>query len=107
MPENKQFHDEALKIRLHVISPVHIGCDEVYEPTSFVINQQKKCLVSFDSKKFVEELSDAERKRFVDVCMKDNILEVYKFIAGNAQRIKGREISVAPGLMAAFESSQS
>jgi len=30
------------KVRLHIISPVHIGCDDVYEPTGFVVDKAAK-----------------------------------------------------------------
>jgi CRISPR-associated protein Csm5 len=91
---------KPLKIRLHVLSPIHIGCDDVYEPTSFVINENKRKLISFDPLEFVKMLSDDHRNEFSKICMGDNLLSLYKFIkrAYNPS-LKGREVDIAAGLV--------
>ncbi len=39
---------------LQTLSPLHIGCDEVYEPMTFVINEKEGTLTYFDFR-FPEE----------------------------------------------------
>ena len=43
------------KIRLKILSSVHIGCGEVYEPVNFIVKDGK--LVEFDPLEFIEKLS--------------------------------------------------
>ncbi|NLA75012.1 MAG: hypothetical protein GX846_06050, partial [Deltaproteobacteria bacterium] len=33
---------------IKTISPIHIGCDEVYEPTGFAIDEKSNQMVVFD-----------------------------------------------------------
>lgn len=42
--------------RLKVLSPVHIGCDEVYEPTGFAIDEEQKKLIAFEAASFLSRL---------------------------------------------------
>ena len=70
-------------LRLKVVSPIHIGCDEVYEPTGFVVDEEKKELVSFDPAAFLGQLEQKELDRFSAICKKGTVaslLEIYKFI---------------------------
>lgn len=96
--------ERPLKIRLHIISPVHIGCDDVYEPTGFVIDEKKKKLISFDPLDFMKSLSIQDKQRFTAICMQGNIssiVGIFKFIA--SRRIKGREIEIAKELMSHYK----
>lgn len=91
---------QSLKIRLHVLSPIHIGCDDVYEPTSFVIDEKKNKLIEFDPMDFVKSLSVQERQRFSMLCMQgsiSSIVSIYKFISN--KQIKGREIEISTGII--------
>ena len=91
--------EKPLKIRLHVLSPIHIGCDEVYEPTSFLIDETRNILTEFDPIDFIKKLSKQEKERFTSLCMQGNIssiIGIYKFIAGKS--IDGREIEIAKEL---------
>ncbi|MFN3480404.1 MAG: hypothetical protein ACK415_08460, partial [Thermodesulfovibrionales bacterium] len=88
-----------LKIRLHVLSPIHIGCDEVYEPTSFVIDENKKKLIEFDPMEFVNSLNDKQRAEFSKVCSGDSLLVIMKFIKNNCMKVKGREVDIVPELI--------
>lgn len=79
-------------------SPIHIGCDEVYEPMSFVIDEQRDLLVSFDPFDFLKGLNDGDRQRFSDICKKgsiESILEIYKFMRG--KRCPGHEVRICTG----------
>lgn len=88
------------KIRLHILTPVNIGCDSVYEPTNFYIDKDKKKLVIFDSLEFVKKLNDKDREKLLQICSKgsvSSILELYHFI--NRHKPSGREVEVSDGLI--------
>lgn len=88
--------DNLLSIKLHVLSPVHIGCDEVYEPTGFVIDEKTGHLTAFDGMDLVRSLTQEERNRLTSICMQGtiaSILALFQFIAG--RKIKGRDIETA------------
>jgi len=90
--------EKLIKIRLHILSPIHIGCDEVYEPTSFVINPEKKKLISFDPLAFIKSLSQEDRKKLNEISSKGNlssIIELYRFIFSKRANISGNEIDVS------------
>ncbi len=87
--------EKPLKIRLHIISPVNIGCDDVYEPTSFVVDEGKKKLVTFDPLDFIKSLSTQERERFVSICMQGtigSIIDIYKFLSN--RDVVGKEVDI-------------
>lgn len=94
--------NKPYKIRLTVLTPIHIGCDDVYEPTNFHIENNK--LIHFDTFNFISSLKDEERKKFVEICSRGNItslLEIYKFIKN--KKINGREINIANELAGHYE----
>lgn len=94
--------NKPLKVRVTILTPVHIGCDDVYEPTNFRIENNK--LIHFDTFNFISSLNDEERKKFIEICSKGTIsslLEVYKFVKN--KRISGREIDIANGLIDHYE----
>jgi CRISPR-associated protein Csm5 len=96
------------KIRLHIISPVHIGCDDVYEPTGFVVDKATKKLVAFDPVDFVRSLNAADRKKFLELCDKgtlESIVEIYKFMATVNVPSFGHHVDISAGFMNAYESS--
>jgi len=95
----------AYKVRLHIISPVHIGCDDVYEPTSFKIDKNAKKLVSFDPIDFVRSLNSSDRAKFVSLCDKGNlesILEIYKFMWNLPDLPQGHEVEVSEGFVETY-----
>lgn len=88
------------KCYLQTLSPIHLGCDEVYEPTGFVIDEQHHKMVVFDPMAFIARMPAADRERFSAICRKgtiESILEIYKFMRGRAA--EGRPIDVCPGLV--------
>lgn len=96
--------EKPLKFRLHIISPVHIGCDDVYEPTSFVIDEKKQRLIEFDPMDFIKSLSMQDRQRFTAICMQgsiSSIVSIYKFIS--SKQVKGREVEIASGLLSHYK----
>jgi CRISPR-associated protein Csm5 len=87
---------QNFRIRLHIVSPVHIGCDDVYEPTSFIIDEKKKKLIEFDPLDFVESLLPHERSEFSKIASGDDLLNVFKVINRFYKpSIKSREVDVS------------
>lgn len=91
---------QNLKIRLHILSPVHIGCDDVYEPTNFVIDEKKNKLIEFDPMNFIKTLPQKEKDEFSKTCSGDNLLVIFKFIKrAYKPAIGGREVDIATDLV--------
>ncbi|MBI4680731.1 MAG: type III-A CRISPR-associated RAMP protein Csm5 [Nitrospirae bacterium] len=96
--------EKPLKVKLHILSPVHIGCDDVYEPTSFVIDEKRGKLIEFDQLNFIKSLSQEDRRRLTAICMQgtvSSIVSIYKFIAGRP--VTGREVEIATGLLSHYK----
>jgi len=77
---------------------VHVGCDEVYEPMGFTVDEQSQALVVFDPGEFLGNLSPRDRERLSDICKQgtlSSILELYKFLRNRTAN--GRRIPVCPG----------
>lgn len=92
--------EKPLKIRLQTLSPVHIGCDDVYEPTSFVIDEQRQVLIEFDPLKLVNSLDKESNAELSEVCMSNDLLSIFKFVRKTYnQRVGGREVEIVPALL--------
>ncbi len=92
--------EKPFMIRLHVLSPIHIGCDDVYEPTGFVVDEQKKKLIEFDPLQFVRMIVPQQRNEFSKVCSGDDLLTILKFIKRTyTSKAGGREVEIANGLV--------
>ncbi|TAN45548.1 MAG: type III-A CRISPR-associated RAMP protein Csm5 [Nitrospirae bacterium] len=92
--------ERPLKIRLHVLSPIHIGCDDVYEPTSFVIDEQRKKLIEFDPMDFVKRLKPQEFTEFSKTAAGDNLLAIFKMIKRfYSKTLAGREVEITDYLV--------
>ncbi len=90
---------QTIYLRLTLAAPLHLGCAEVYEPTSFLLDEKRKELIHFDAALFLGLLDRSDREKFSAICRKGtipSILELMKFIRLNADRvgIKGDQISV-------------
>lgn len=95
--------EKLLKVRLHIISPVHIGCDDVYEPTGFIIDEKEKKLIVFDPLDFIKSLSPQEREKFTSICAKGtigSILEIYRFFSN--RKVPGRKVDIPGDLVEHF-----
>lgn len=95
---------KPIKVRLHIVSPVHIGCDDAYEPTSFLIDEKKGRLIEFDPIDFVKSLSPRAKEEFTKICMEgsiSSIIKIYNFIS--SKQVKGREVEVASGLLSHYK----
>ncbi len=96
--------EKPIKIRLHVLSPIHIGCDDVYEPTSFVIDEHKKKLIKFDPLDFVKSLKPQELAEFSNTASGDNILAIFKTIKRLYNpTIRGKEVEITDYLIEHYE----
>ncbi len=94
------------KVRLHIISPVHIGCDDVYEPTGFVVDKGAKRLVAFDPLDFVRSLDTANRAKFLTICDKgtlESIIELYRFMGKCKVQPEWRSVAVSEGFLSSYD----
>jgi len=94
--------------RIKVQSPLHIGCNEVYEPTSFVIDENAVELISFDTPSLLEKLDDKALRKFSTICAKgtiESLLELYKFIRSQLALAEGEHVPVAPPLVEHYRST--
>lgn len=76
-------------------SPIHVGCDEVYEPTGFTLDEAGCQLIVFDPFTFIAEMEDADRVTFSKICSRGtvaSILEIYKFL--QPRKADGRRVDV-------------
>lgn len=88
-------YKEIYRCCLQTIAPVHIGCDEVYEPTGFFLDEPGRQLTAVEPLALIRSLSDPERRRFAEICSQGtvgSILEVYKFMRGRTA--PGRPVAV-------------
>lgn len=72
--------DAVLTARLHALSPLHIGCGEVYEPTSFWMDVATQSFVLFDPADLLRSLGTDERRRFDAACSGTDLLAVMKLV---------------------------
>jgi len=87
---------------IRTLAPVHLGADEVYEPLSFVIDDQKSCLMAFEPGDFLNLLPEPDRRRFLELCRRgtvESILEIYRFYHQHRGLARGRAVAVCPGLV--------
>ncbi|WP_353683956.1 type III-A CRISPR-associated RAMP protein Csm5 [Thermodesulfovibrio sp. 3907-1M] len=85
------------EVKLHVLSPVHIGCDESYKPTEFVIDTDNSTMIHFNLWQFIENLTDEELqelKRISEKLSATALVELYRFYASCKGKINGRVIPI-------------
>ena len=100
--------DQTIYVRITTKSPVHIGCDEVYEPTSFVIDTKTKELISFETASFLEQLDSDALGKFSTICKKGTIvslLELLKFMRSQAEFAEGQRVSIPSAFLEHYEST--
>lgn len=96
---------EATRVRLHVLSPIHIGCGDEYEPTNFVVHPDSKKLVSFDMFQFIKGLGDSERRTMEQIAGKGSlasIIELYRFVFSQRSKIRGWEVDLSESVIARY-----
>jgi CRISPR-associated protein Csm5 len=95
---------ETIFIKLKLLSPVHLGCGEDYEPTGFVINGDE--LVSFSPLEFISSLDNDAKREFSELCSRGDIaslLEIYRFMNRHSSRVAGRRVTVCAGLQEHYQ----
>ncbi|WP_080802044.1 type III-A CRISPR-associated RAMP protein Csm5, partial [Desulfamplus magnetovallimortis] len=99
---------EVFKCTIKIMSPVHVGCDEVYEPTSFVVDENERQLIHFDPPVFIAGLEPDDREKFSLICRKgtiNSILEIYKFFRGKSA--EGRRVDLCSGFLDHYKTTLS
>lgn len=100
--------DQTVFFRITTKAPLHIGCDEVYEPTSFIIDNQNNELVSFETSELLEQLDSDALQLFSSICKKGTIvslLELLKFMRSQADLADGQRIRVPDAFVEHYEST--
>lgn len=91
---------EPIKFYIQTISPIHIGCDEFYEPTGFVLDENARKMIVFDPLSFISQMEDSDKAEFAQICAKGtiaSILDIYKFMQNKTA--EGRMIDVCPDFL--------
>lgn len=94
------------KCVITVNSPLHIGCDEVYQPMGFVLDEEQKTLISFDPVSFISSLSRADKDTLSSLCRLGDlpsILRIYKFFQG--RKAQGRRVRVPQAFIDHYRST--
>ncbi|WP_456370556.1 type III-A CRISPR-associated RAMP protein Csm5, partial [Thermodesulfatator atlanticus] len=74
---------QTFKIEAQVVSPLHIGTGEVYEPTEFFIDPSRRELCIIDFEKFCAHFSASELQKFKKICFAgtlQSLLNLYAFV---------------------------
>jgi CRISPR-associated protein Csm5 len=106
----KNMTDQTVYFRITTKTPLHIGCDEVYEPTSFVIDTKTRELISFETATFLEHFDSDALDKFSAICKKGTIvslLELLKFMRSQAEFADGQRVSLPPAFLEHYESTLS
>ncbi len=99
---------ETFFFRLEVLSPLHIGCDEDYEPTNFVVDEQSSELINFNPLDFISRLNGDEKTEFCRICDQGtaaSLLEIFKFMQRHADKVQGRKVQVGAGFLQHYTST--
>lgn len=97
----------ARPISISTLSPVHVGCDEVYEPSNFVITDG--LLHSLDPADLAANLSENERKQLGLLSEgREPIGPLQRFFRDNAIRFAGlarHQVAVVDAIVREYEKS--
>ncbi len=97
---------KTIFIKIRLLSPLHLGCGEDYEPTGFVIDPESDELASFSPLQFISRLEAGEKEEFSRICARGDIgslLEIYRFMRKHAGKVDGHRVAISPGLKAHYE----
>jgi CRISPR-associated protein Csm5 len=93
------------KVRLHTLSPVHIGAGEFYDPTQFIIDSENKMYV-FDKNSFIANLSEQKLAELSKLSLDSrNPIPVIRFFRDNfdKNRVKHRVLRASNDLKDGYE----
>lgn len=85
---------------IRTLTPVHVGCDNVYDPTSFVLDEERAELTPIELLEFIRSLGPAELRSLRQTCMEGSprsLLKVYKFM--RHRKFQGRRIPLSPQIV--------
>jgi CRISPR-associated protein Csm5 len=91
---------------IRTVSPIHIGCDEVYEPIGFVIDEERAKLIAFDPLDFFKNLGPKEQSTLIEISKKgtiDSLFELYRFM--REKRYPGHEVELCKGFVNHYRES--
>jgi len=91
---------------LQTVTPVHIGCDEVYEPTAFTVDEAQRHLTVVSPLRLIQSFSADDRTRFSAICRQGSvasILEIYKFL--RHRQFEGRTVAVCSDFIGHYRST--
>lgn len=91
---------QIFKCFIKTLAPLHIGCDEVYEPIGFVVDENRNELTAFDPISFISQMNENDKKRFSEICSKgsiESILEIYKFL--RRRSAVGKSVQLCAGFI--------
>lgn len=93
-------HPTSRPLAISTLSPVHIGCGEVYEPSNFVIHDG--LLHALDPSDLAAALSDSERKRLAALAEgREPIGAMQRFFRDSAARLAElarHQVAIVPSL---------
>jgi CRISPR-associated protein Csm5 len=95
----KQIYECYIK----TVSPLHVGCDEAYEPMGFVVDETQNKLTAFDPVTLISMMDEKDKKRFSEICSKgtvESILEIYKFL--RRRQANGRTVALCSGFVSHY-----
>lgn len=92
MKANQLF--EKHPVSLTILSPLHIGSGEVYEPTNFVADTDKQMLYFFDPS--LVPLTGAERNRLGKIARGSTVREIYKFFDEHFDLYSAYALQIVP-----------
>jgi len=92
-------------LSISTLSPIHIGCDEVFEPSNFVIHDG--LLHALDPADLAESLSDKERKQLATLAdQREPIGAIQRFFRDRAEHFAGlakHQVAVAAAIVSEYE----
>ncbi len=74
---------KSYRVQIKTVSPVHVGTGEVYEPTEFFLNEEKRTFVIIDFERLCEHLSGSQFEQFKRLCVSgtlESLVKLYDFI---------------------------
>ena len=69
--------NKPIRIAITPLSPLHIGCGEDYEPTRYVVDQDKRLLYSFNPESV--RLSKTLHSELLSAAQKGQFEDIYRF----------------------------
>ena len=91
---------QVMKCYLEVLFPIHVGCDDVYEPTGFSVDENKGCLHAFDFIDFIKGLDGEDRTKFAILCQQgslESIRDIYRFMQN--RKVAGKPVALCEGFI--------